>query len=129
MKLIKQVLDYNKVFKIPTPDTPKLLPTQIWDIRQETLKQEIEDQHSAWVERDINKVTLTICNSIYSLVSLACESGLQNHLEKCLDELHRAKMSNVDENGQSVILNGEIIQSALFTPPNINRILDNDHNS
>ncbi|MGN6568614.1 MAG: hypothetical protein ACTHJ0_11705 [Flavipsychrobacter sp.] len=125
MKLIKQVLDYNKAYKINTPEKPKLPPTQLWEARQEALKQELETLHSAWVEKDVNKVALSITDSIYSLVSLACESGLQDYLEACLDELHRSNMSNVDGNGDTVILNGELIQSSSYTPPNINRILDN----
>jgi len=125
MKLIKQVLDYNKAYKIHTPSTPKLLSTQLWETHQEALHQEMNNMHSAWVEKDINNVALTICNSIYDLVSLACETGLQNHLETLLDELHRSRMSNVDENGDAIFINGEPVLSASYTPPNILGILEN----
>jgi hypothetical protein len=98
MKLIQQVLEYNIAYNIPTQAKPKLLSPRHGVSRQISLQTEMDNLNTAFCTKKIEHLALAISSSIYKLTSLACELGLQDHLENCLDEVHYVNMSRVRQN-------------------------------
>ena len=109
MKLIKQVLAYNKANGLGYQHNPKLLNTRHGVFSQMALQTEIDNINAAFYSHSIENVAMAISDAIYKLTSVACELGLQNQLEKCLDEIlliHMEKIKNdnrLNENVQQIV--------------------------
>jgi hypothetical protein len=98
MKLLKQVLEFNEAYNIPTQPRPRLLSPRHGVSRQISLQAEMDNLNTAFCTKKIEHIALAISSSIYKLASLACELGLQGHLENCIDEVHFTNMSRIREN-------------------------------
>ncbi len=48
-----------------------------------------------------------------------------NIIEDLFNEVHRSNMSKLDENGERIVRrDGKILKSSLYTPPNLNTIIE-----
>ncbi len=99
MNLVNQVLDFVVISDEPCKAGPKPLSAREWIKSHSILEKSLNTISDAcWSKKEIEHATLAISNSIYTLATLACEMGVHDYLNECIDEIHKVRMSG-EENG------------------------------
>ena len=95
MKLLSQVITYNKAAKTTAPHNITTFKPFFWVEKQIQLQRHVDSISRAWHSKDADIVTNEVSETIYTLMSLLCEMGVEDKLEECFSRVHQQRMNSL----------------------------------
>jgi predicted HAD superfamily Cof-like phosphohydrolase len=124
-KLIKQVEEFNKAFKIDYAQKPTLISNTESALRFKLMDEENEEYLDATIDEDLVEIADALGDQLYILVGTILKHGMQDIIEKVFDEIQRSNMSKLDENGEAIVReDGKILKGANYSKPNLKPIIE-----
>ena len=124
-KQLEQVKQFNKAFKIEDAEKPRLINKEEYVLRMRLMDEENNEYLEACEQKDIVEVADALADQLYILCGTILKHGMGNIIEDLFNEVHRSNMSKLDENGERIVReDGKILKSSLYTPPNLNTIIE-----
>ena len=124
-KQLEQVKQFNKAFKIEDTEKPRLINKEESDLRWRLMDEENLEYLEACKQKDLVEVADALADQLYILCGTILKHGMGNIIEDLFNEVHRSNMSKLDENGNRIVRrDGKILKSSLYTPPNLNTIIE-----
>jgi predicted HAD superfamily Cof-like phosphohydrolase len=91
-------------------------------LRDDLIREEVTELATANQSGDMVGVADGIADLIYVLIGTAVEYGIP--LQPIWDEVHRANMSKLGENGKPVLrADGKVMKGPNYSPPDVERVL------
>jgi len=121
---IKRVKEFNKAFGIKD-----VSPGLRYDMIKEELEEYFDSCYAVCypkVKLDIDKVEQAdaIGDMLYLVFGAVIDAGIEDKIEAIFDEIHRSNMSKL-ENGKPIYLvDGKVLKSSRYFPPNIKEVLE-----
>ena len=124
-KQLEQVKEFNQAFKIEDADKPRFINLEESDLRCRLMDEENQEYIEACKQKDLVEVADALADQLYILCGTILKHGMGNIIEDLFNEVHRSNMSKLDENGERIVRrDGKILKSSLYTPPNLNTIIE-----
>lgn len=124
-KLIKQVEEFNKAFKIDYAQKPTLISNAESALRFKLMDEENEEYLDATIDEDLVEIADALGDQLYILVGTILKHGMQDVIEKVFNEIQRSNMSKLDENGEAIVReDGKILKGANYSKPNLKPIIE-----
>lgn len=121
-KQIMQTRAFQTAFGAPMPDKPTMLDDDRAKLRDKLLKEEVTELRKAETLEDVSDA---IIDSMYILLGTAHEYGIADRLEMMFDEVHKANMRKLGEDGKPIYRkDGKVLKPEGWTPPNLKFILN-----
>jgi predicted HAD superfamily Cof-like phosphohydrolase len=121
--VFKDVLDFTKAFGLPENDKPKIIDTDIRELRINLLMEEVDEYLTGEQTDDIVEIADALIDLIYIAVGTAITYGIP--FEKVWNEVHRSNMAKLGPNGEVLRReDGKVKKPEGWQPPNIRSILE-----
>jgi predicted HAD superfamily Cof-like phosphohydrolase len=114
---------FHQAFGLPLASRPTVdIPAALAKLRVDLLVEEVGEFADATTARDIVGIADALADILFVAYGAAVTYGID--LDAALREVHRSNMSKLDEHGKPVYReDGKVLKSALYTPPDISRVL------
>jgi predicted HAD superfamily Cof-like phosphohydrolase len=93
LKVLSQVADFHKTFKVPIEAKPVIPSSQRCALRIRLFEEELQELKNAIAANDLVEVADALCDLQYVLTGTALEFGLGDKFCDLFDEVHRSNMS------------------------------------
>jgi predicted HAD superfamily Cof-like phosphohydrolase len=89
----------------------------------------MEEENKEYLQATINGDTVETADALgdmlYILLGTMLEHGMQNHIERVFNEIHRSNMSKMDDEGKPIRReDGKILKGPKYFRPNIKKIIN-----
>lgn len=123
-KQLEQVAEFHRTFGVDIEPLPTIPTFEICRLRHALLQEEVDELNAAAWNKDIVGVADGLTDCLYILFGTALAFGLQNHIEKIFDEVHRSNMSKTGPDGRPIYSgNGKVLKGPNYFKPDIESIL------
>ena len=124
MKELELVKEFHKKFNHPIEKTPIIPEIKRIILRNNLIREELEELEVASQEEDIVEVADALIDILYVTYGAICEYGLADKAKELFDEVHSSNMSKL-ENGFPVYDNqGKVMKGSNYYAPNIRGVLN-----
>jgi predicted HAD superfamily Cof-like phosphohydrolase len=125
----EKLTEFHKAFDALISEKPNLPDSNtdagkaVRDLRIRILTEEFEEYLEGEKNNDIVEIADALADIVYIAYGTAVAYGIP--LDEVFDEVHRSNMSKLDENGKAIKRDdGKVLKSALYSPPDIETIID-----
>lgn len=119
-----QVYAFHRAFDLPRRRVPSLADVDdaLLRLRERLLDEETSEYMAASYRRDFVAMADALADIVYVAYGTAISFGLD--LDLVIDEVHRANMSKLDEDGRPVLRHdGKVLKSPRYTPPQVSQVI------
>lgn len=119
-RVAANVFAFHRAFGLPAQTVPSLdgVSNEILRLRERLLDEETGEFALASHRRDLVGMADALADVVYVAYGTAATLGLD--LDRVLDEVHRANMSKLDEDGRPVLRHdGKVLKSPRYRPPDV----------
>jgi predicted HAD superfamily Cof-like phosphohydrolase len=121
-KQLLQTRAFQSAFNVDMPDKPTMLEIERRELRQRLLEEEVKELRTAETMEDFSDA---IVDSLYILFGTAHEAGIADRLSMLFDEVHKANMRKMGEDGKPIYReDGKVLKPEGWKPPNLKIILN-----
>ncbi|MGB0384087.1 MAG: hypothetical protein ACPGWR_04605 [Ardenticatenaceae bacterium] len=122
---LAKLREFHETFECYLEDEPTVqIPREVFEVRVKLFEEELAEYGEAYQDGDLVEVADALTDMLYVLLGTFVTHGLQDVAINLFDEVHRSNMSKLDENGGVVRrADGKVLKSALYSPPDLERIL------
>lgn len=123
-RIAGQVSAFHRAFRLPVQRVPSLVgvSNELLRLRERLLDEEAGEFALASHRRDLIGMADALADVVYVAYGTAATLGLD--LDLVLDEVHRANMSKLDEEGRPILRHdGKVLKSPRYRPPNVAAVL------
>ena len=117
------VLAFHEAFGLTSSPVPSLdVPAELAALRLRLIDEEVGELHDAVARGDLVAIADALADITYVVYGAGLSYGID--VDAVVDEVHRANMSKLDEDGQAVRReDGKVLKSARYVPPDVARVL------
>jgi len=123
-KQLKQVLEFQKAFRVDVKDKPSLADLKQCTLRTQLLTEENREYMNAAINGDLTEIADALADQLYIVLGSIHLHGLQDHIGRIFDEVHLSNMSKMGHEGKPIYdANGKIVKGPYYFKPMIKEIL------
>lgn len=124
MKSIDQVAQFHRTFGQPIRDVPTLEDTVLNNMREDLLREEVEELADALDARDPVAVLDALTDLQYVLDGAYLSLGFHRYKDAATAEVHRSNMSKAGADGKPIYRkDGKILKGPNYSAPDLVPIL------
>ena len=123
-RVAAHVFAFHRAFGLPAQTLPSLdgVSNEMLRLRERLLDEEAGEFALASYRRDLVGMADALADVVYVAYGTAATLGLD--LDLILDEVHRANMSKLDDDGRPVLRDdGKVLKSPRYRPPDVAGVL------
>lgn len=122
--LVDKLKEFNAAFGIKTEYSPTIPDTEVIKLRFKLALEELNEFIDACQTKNHEKIFDALVDQLYILIGTAHMFGMADALEAGFNEVHRSNMTKLDESGKPIYReDGKVMKSALYEPPDLNKVL------
>jgi predicted HAD superfamily Cof-like phosphohydrolase len=126
MQSIDQVSEFHRTFGQPIRDVPTLEDTVLNNMREDLLREELEELADALSDRDPVAVLDALTDLQYVLDGAYLSLGFHRYKDAATAEVHRSNMSKAGADGKPIYReDGKILKGPNYSKPDLASILTN----
>lgn len=112
----QQVAEFHKAFNIPILNNPQLPSMERLKLRAKLVGEESREVMEALEGNDLQHMAKEIADLMIVLHGTVLELGLQNEIDKIMDEVHRSNMSKLGPDGKPIHReDGKVLKGPNYT--------------
>lgn len=126
-EIISQVEKFHNSFGVKNNYSPTVsLETEEIELRHRLMAEENSEYLEAAKNNDLVEVADALGDMLYILCGTILKHGMQDVITSVFEEIQRANMSKLDENGKPIYReDGKVMKGANYKDPNIEEVLLN----
>jgi len=122
---VKRVKEWCTTTEIDTAETPRNISPERSVLRYNLMEEENKEYLQATINGDTVETADALGDMLYILLGTMLEHGMQNHIERVFNEIHRSNMSKMDDEGKPIRReDGKILKGPKYFRPNIKKIIN-----
>lgn len=115
--------EFHHAFNIPVLEKPSLIPER-FELRHKMLREEVDEYLKGNKNNDLENVAMELTDILYITYTTILEHGLQDKIPQIFEEVHRANMSKLDNNGKPIYReDGKVAKGPNYKKPDIKEIM------
>jgi predicted HAD superfamily Cof-like phosphohydrolase len=119
-----KVAEWCDATDIEINKSPTTINMDRYRLRFNLMAEENVEYLEACAAEDVTEIADAIGDMLYILIGTALEHGMQDHLERVFNEIHRSNMSKMGEDGKAIRReDGKILKGPNYFRPNIDQII------
>lgn len=124
-EIISQVEKFHNSFGVKNNYSPTVsLETEEIELRHRLMEEENNEYIEAAKNNDLVEVADALGDMLYILCGTILKHGMQDVIIPVFQEIQRANMSKLDENGMPIFrADGKVMKSSKYQAPNIEKVL------
>lgn len=129
-KQLEQLIEWHTKFEVPFKFFPDPFndsdeATKLTRLRARIMKEEVKEwEESALYNEDIDKRAKELADILYTVFGTIITEGLQDHIERVFDEVHKSNMSKLDDNGKAIKrADGKVLKGDNYKEPDLSFLL------
>ncbi len=115
------VAAFHSAFHLVAQDRPAPLPVDVARQRQRLLEEEVAEVAAAVRRGRLEEIAQELADLVYVAYGTALAYGID--LDAVLAEVHRANLTKLGDDGRPVVLDGKVVKSTSFEPPDVAAVL------
>lgn len=121
----QMVEEFHEIYDCLVNETPTLLKSHEWDLREHLIQEEFDELRKAYAEKDIVNFAKELADLLYVCYGTAVAAGI--NIDKVFEEVHASNMSKLGANGKVLRReDGKVLKGPKYRPPNLNFIMENN---
>lgn len=126
-EVLSQVKEFHESFGIENKSSPTvLIGKEEVELRHRLMAEENSEYLEAAKNNDLVEVADALEDMLYILCGTILKHGMQDVITSVFEEIQRANMSKLDENGKPIYReDGKVMKGANYKDPNIEEVLLN----
>lgn len=112
---------FHAAFRLIAQDRPAPLAVDVARQRQQLLEKEVLEVAAAVQRGRLTEIAQELADLVYVAYGTALAYGID--LDAVIEEVHRANMTKLGDDGQPVVRDGKVVKSALFQHPDVAAVL------
>lgn len=124
-EILSQVKEFHESFGIDNKSSPTvLIGKEEVELRHRLMEEENNEYIEAAKNNDLVEVADALGDMLYILCGTILKHGMQDVIIPVFQEIQRANMSKLDENGMPIFrADGKVMKSSKYQAPNIEKVL------
>jgi len=125
IELLKKVEEFQSVTNQLVNIEPKTIDWEKAQFRYNLALEELNEYREACEKGDLIGIFDSLLDQLYVLLGTFNTHGMQKHVEKGFDVVHKSNMSKLDDNGKPLYSeSGKVMKSKNYFPPKLDDILE-----
>ncbi len=122
---LSQVKEWCEATDIEVGDKPKNISPERARLRFNLMAEENTEYLEACAADDTVEIADALGDMLYILLGTMLEHGMQDHIVRVFNEIHRSNMSKMDDEGKPIRReDGKILKGPKYFRPNIKKIIN-----
>jgi predicted HAD superfamily Cof-like phosphohydrolase len=122
MSNFQSVKKFMQTFGQEVKDKAEFPNEKIVKLRDELIKEELEELNQAINDKDIKEVADALTDILYVTYGAGTAFGID--LDKCFDEVHQSNMSKLGSDGKPIYNDiGKVMKGPNYFKPDLNKFL------
>lgn len=122
---VKRVKEWCDTTEIDIAEIPRNISPERSVLRYNLMEEENKEYLQATINGDTVETADALGDMLYILLGTMLEHGMQNHIERVFNEIHRSNMSKMDDEGKPIRReDGKILKGPKYFRPNIKKIIN-----
>lgn len=118
---LASVREFHEIYGAPVKERPDISDGNLNELRLRLLQEELDELRDALAAGDIVEVLDALTDLQYVLDGAYLSFGLHQIKDAAFDEVHRANMSKLGEDGKPILREGDnkVLKGPNYRPPNL----------